>query len=318
MTRIPSVSVVVPVHNGSRSLPGLLEALDRQTAAPELFEVLVVDDCSTDDTAAVVEASTATLVRAPARRGSYVARNLGAAAARGGALAFTDADCVPADDWIERGIAAIGAEGADLVAGRVDVPLGENPTTAALLDFTRYLDQERHVREHGFGATANLWLRRDVLDTLGGFNERLTTGGDLEVGNRALARGFELRYDADVVVTHQPRSRVGQLARKGFRLGFGTAQHRRHAEGPSRDRPRLHARPGAYVPHTRRSLDGLERLERSGYRPSARRRLAMHALHYFYLQLPIVAGSIAGSIAEARASRRTSSPDPRPSGVAES
>jgi GT2 family glycosyltransferase len=224
--------------------------------------------------------------------------------ARGGVLAFTDTDCVPAEDWIDAGCAAIEADGADVVAGHVEVPLGQNPSTAALLDFTRYLDQERHVDEHGFGATANLWVRRGVLERVGPFNERLTTGGDLEFGSRVARSGFELRYAPDVVVEHQPRSRVRQLARKGYRIGLGTAEHRRYANAPTRHRPRIYARPGAYVPHPRRALDGFTRLERSGYTPTRSRRLAMHTLQYFCLQLPILVGSIVGSISEAGAGRR--------------
>jgi glycosyltransferase involved in cell wall biosynthesis len=305
MRNFPLVSVVVPAHNGEKSLPRLFEALARQSAPADLFEVLVVDDRSDDRSAELVEASPhARLVRARERGGSYMARNLGVAEARGSVLAFTDTDCMPADDWIEAGCVAIQAEGADVVAGHVEVPLGENPSTAALLDFTRYLDQERHVYEHGFGATANLWVRREVLERVGPFNERLTTGGDLEFGNRVSCCGFDLRYAPEVVVEHQPRSQARQLARKGYRLGLGTAQHRRHASAPTRYGPRPYTRPGAYVPHPRRTLDGFNRLERSGYAPTRSRMLALHALQYFCLQLPILVGSIVGSISEARAGGR--------------
>ena len=307
MTELPLVSVVVPARNGENSLPRLLEALGQQTAPVELFEVLVVDDGSEDGSAEIVEASPhARLIRAPERVGSYAARNRGVSEARGTVLAFTDTDCVPAEDWIEAGCAAIQADGADVVAGHVEVPLGQNPSTAALLDFTRYLDQQRHVDEHGFGATANLWLRREVLERVGPFNERLTTGGDLEFGDRATRGGFALRYAPDVVVEHQPRSRARQLARKGYRIGLGTAEHRRHANAPTRHRPRIYARPGAYVPHPRRALDGFKRLERSGYTPTRSRMLAMHTLQYFCLQLPIVVGSIVGSISAVGAGRRSS------------
>jgi glycosyltransferase AglI len=306
MTELPLVTVVVPTHNGEGSLPRLLDALGRQTAPVELFEVLVVDDCSEDASAAIVEASPhARLIRAPERGGSYVARNRGVAEARGSVLAFTDTDCLPAEGWIEAGCAAIQADGADVVAGHVEVPLGQKPTTAALLDFTRYLDQQRHVDEHGFGATANLWVRREVLERVGPFNERLTTGGDLEFGNRVARSGFELRYAPDVVVEHQPRSRARQLALKGYRIGLGTAEHRRHANAQTRHRPRIYARPGAYLPHPRRALDGFDRLERSGYTPTRSRRLAMHTLQYFCLQLPILVGSIVGSVSEAGAGRRS-------------
>ena len=246
MTKLPLVSVVVPAHNGEKSLPRLLHAFGGQSAPADLFEVLVVDDCSEDRSAELVEASAhAQLIRAPKRGGSYVARNLGVAEARGSVVAFTDTDCMPAEDWIETGAAAIQADGADVVAGHVEVPLGQNPSTAALLDFTRYLDQERHVKAHGFGATANLWVRREVLERVGPFNERLTTGGDLEFGNRVSRSGFDLRYAPEVVVEHQPRSCFRQLARKGV------PDRDRHSTAPQA-RERAHASRAAHLRAPRR------------------------------------------------------------------
>jgi glycosyltransferase involved in cell wall biosynthesis len=299
----PAVSVVVPVRNGGEQIETLLRALARQTLSRERFEVIVVDDRSTDDTPERVRRSgVARLVVAPVRGGSYAARNLGIGEARGEVLAFTDGDCIPAPDWLERGLAA-ASNGADLVAGHIDMPLSERPSASALVDYARHLNQERAVGE-GFGATANLWMRRRFAEHVGRFNERLISGGDTEFGHRALARGAVLRYAPDVVVTHPARSRPRDLARKGYRLGFGAAQQRLHADSTVlRARKRIWARPGAYKPSLR--VYGTERLEGNGLRLSRRQRIEMPLVEYFFVRLPIAAGNFSGALREARARRMT-------------
>jgi glycosyltransferase involved in cell wall biosynthesis len=297
----PSVSVIVPVRNGGEQLEVLLGALARQTLPRERFEVIVVDDRSTDDTPGRVRRSGfARLVVAPIRGGSYAARNLGIVEARGEILAFTDGDCVPAPDWLERGLVA-ASNGVDLVAGHIDMPLGERPSASALVDYARHLNQERAVSE-GFGATANLWTRRDVIERVGRFNDKLISGGDTEFGHRALARGAVIRYAPEVVVTHPARSHPCELARKGYRLGFGAAQQRHHAEsGVLRARKRIWARPGAYKPSLR--VYGTERLEANGLRLSPLQRVQMPLVEYFFVRLPIAAGNFSGALREAKARR---------------
>src|SRR3954447_26423119 len=116
MAALPAVSVVVPVRDGARVIGECLDALTAQRGAPP-YEVLVVDNGSTDNTAAAVRAhpSAPTLVT-ESRPGSYAARNAGIIAAAGSVLAFTDADCTPAPTWLAAAMAAL--DGAELGAGR--------------------------------------------------------------------------------------------------------------------------------------------------------------------------------------------------------
>jgi glycosyltransferase involved in cell wall biosynthesis len=300
----PIVSVIVPVRNGTDCLPALLAALEGQTLARAQFEVLVVDDGSTDGTPDLVRRSpVARLVTRSTSGGSYTARNDGVMAARGEVLAFTDADCVPTATWLERGLDAV-RRGHRLVGGHVEVPLGERPTAAALVDAVRFLDQETCVAK-GFGVTANLWLTRDVLRRVGPFNDRLRSGGDSEFGHRARAAGESVHYAADVTIVHEPRSTRRELARKGYRIGAANAAQRKYAEGQLRERALICAQPGNWLP--RRRLWGLARLERRGVAPGIGRRAAMHATQYLWLQLPMVWGSVVGSV-RVRRDRGTDSP----------
>ena len=299
--RVPRVSIIVPAYNAADTLPTLFDRIAAQSLAADDVELIVVDDCSTDDTVGVVERSgLARLVRSGRRSGSFGARNLGAAVARGEYLAFTDADCVPASQWLERALAPFEDPGLDLVAGGIRIPLGPRPSTAALIDSARCLDQERYVRE-GFGATANLVVRRELFDRVGGFNGIIISGGDTEFGHRALASGASLRYVAEAWIAHDPRATARDLARKAYRLGYGAAQQRFHADGPLRERPLYWTHPGSWLP--KGGVPGMQRITAGGYRVSRVQHVRMHVLHYLCFRLPSTLGNLAGTIAELRRPR---------------
>ncbi|MFN2613293.1 MAG: glycosyltransferase family 2 protein, partial [Actinomycetota bacterium] len=124
-----AVSVVVPVYNGGTLVEGCLRALDTQTLEANRYEVVVVDDGSTDDTVARVRAFAGrcaiVLVEQVTNKGPAAARNAGIAAATADVIAFTDVDCEPAPDWLERALDALAAHGeAPAVEGRTE-PKGE-------------------------------------------------------------------------------------------------------------------------------------------------------------------------------------------------
>src|SRR2546429_1761254 len=118
----PLVSVIVPARDAAGTIGRTLAALAAQDLAGP-FEVIVVDDGSTDHTAAIARAAGAPIrvVEEP-RRGAADARIRGAAEARAPVLAFTDADCFPTPGWLRVGLAAM--QSADLVQGRGQPPPG--------------------------------------------------------------------------------------------------------------------------------------------------------------------------------------------------
>jgi GT2 family glycosyltransferase len=297
------VSVIVPTKNGSGRLPDLFAALWEQTVAPEAFEVVVVDDGSTDDTAAVTEASgLARVVRSPTSLGPGAASNLGVEHAAGDVIAFTDDDTIPAPDWIERGLAALEASPSGLVGGHIELLLAERPTLPALVDYGRgYLDQAGYVAD-GFGATANFWARRDVLEQLGGFNAGAAwQTHDRDFGERARAAGLTMVYAPDAIVAHPTRNRARDLAKVAYRLGLGAAWLRRGSVGPQTASAPEWRRLRYWLPW--RSIWGLERLQDRGHGRTLLERLKLRAVQYCCLQLPIAAGSLRGSLRAARDAR---------------
>lgn len=219
MDPAPSVVVIVPVRNGEATVGALLDALADQTVA---HRVVVVDNDSTDATAQVARAhhSWPEVVHEP-RAGSYAARNRGLGE-RGDAdvVAFTDADCRPDPRWLEAGIGHLEG-GVDLVGGRVVPDATPDPTVWERYDRGIYLDQRLNVESDGFAATANLVVRREVIDAIGPFDGSLRSSGDREWTERAVRHGFNLAYAHDAVVHHQPRTTAGEIWRLFRRLGAG-------------------------------------------------------------------------------------------------
>lgn len=214
---------MVPYRDARSLLPGLLEALAAQTVGTGAFEVLLVNDRSRDGglDESTVPASLFLKHLESEGSGPYAARNVGIKAARGAALAFTDADCRPRPDWLERGLLAL--DDAPRVAGRVLLTTTERGSLAERLDKSRFLRQERYAKE-GFGATANLFWRRSVASDVGLFDGRLLSGADEEHGERASRQGIAIRYAEAAVVVHPARATLYDVAKKAERVGCGVGQ----------------------------------------------------------------------------------------------
>lgn len=284
-------SVVVPVRNGGDGLRELIDALAGQTLPRDRFEVLVADDGSTDGAAQSIPVDDAWLRVLPGPpQNSYAARNRAARAARSPVLAFCDADCVPAPTWLEAGLGAL--EHADIVAGRVRFQLPRRPTVWSRLDADMHLNQEKLVAT-GAGATANLLMRRTVFEELGGFDESLPMGGDVELPREAVRGGARLVYAPEAVVAHPTRDGAASVLSKVWRIHRCMAVRRSRAdELPDVLTPRsLLPVLGPLITRRRRGLPlvGPSRADaQAGDRP---RRHAVALVVLRYLVVPYVAGA---------------------------
>ena len=222
----PTVSVIVPVRNDAAGLSNLLPALLAQSYPRQRIEILVVDNGSQDESRGLAERFAAAhpgTIRALVEdsvASSYAARNAGLRAASGQILAFTDADCTPAPDWIAAGVRALQDTPADLAGGRVAFTLPPHPSAAALHDAITNLRTAHTITTQGSAATANLFVRRQVVEALGPFPAHLRSGGDAIWTHRATVAGHRLTYAPDALVSHPPRE-LGPLLRKCARVGRG-------------------------------------------------------------------------------------------------
>lgn len=230
------VSVVVATHNRRDRLDRLVDALASQQEAPP-FELVVVDDASTDGTPAAVEGRAEDLpfpvsvLRQDRNGGPAQARNRGWRAARGDIVCFTDDDCVPQATWLARLVG--GMDGADVAQGRT-IPSPDQRANRG--PFSRSMDVPF---EQGFYETCNIAYRRDDLERLGGFDEafRFPYGEDTDLAWRAREAGARTTFVADAVVHHDvwpsdyPAHLRDMRRREGIVLAFRKHPHLRQHLG---------------------------------------------------------------------------------------
>lgn len=255
MPNEPTVSVIVPVYNGASTLPAALRALQGQTRPPD--EVIVVDDGSTDGSADVarrfglaqpppsrsaqgVETGGAGEVPCPERAeggrdgvlnlrvisqsnaGPAAARNRGAAAARGDILLFTDADCAPARDWVERMASPFNEPE---VAGAKGVYRTRQRELVARFVQAEYEDRYDRMRPLGtidFVDTYSAAYRRDVFLACGGFDTSFPTASveDQEFSFRLAEAGHRLVFVPHARVCHLHDRTLSEYARRKFWIGY--------------------------------------------------------------------------------------------------
>lgn len=214
------ISIVIPVRNGARTLEASLAAAIAAAGAGD--EVIVVDDGSTDGSAAIAARHRCRLVRLPSGRGAAAARNAGAAAARGDVLFFTDADCLLAAGAPARAAAALAAAGPRTVLGgtyeTAPADAGFFPAfQAVFVNFheTRRPDAPDYVATHAFA------IHAADFRACGGFDEDfLPILEDVELSHRLRRAGYRLQIDPGVRVRHD--------------FGFGLAGSLRNAARKTR------------------------------------------------------------------------------------
>ena len=212
-------SVIVPVYRHWQHVPALLSCLAAQTLPKSEAEILIVDNGPLDerpDLALLPNARVLTCLEP----GSYAARNLGAAAARGGLLAFTDADCRPEPDWLASMAEAAERLPGRLLAGPVRLVPCEPPNAYEIYDRIRGIPQERYVRL-GYATTANLIVPRQAFDAVAGFDARRFSGGDADFCRRAGRAGHGIVLVAAAVVEHPARDSWEEVATKARRVKGG-------------------------------------------------------------------------------------------------
>jgi GT2 family glycosyltransferase len=207
----PLLSLIVCTRDRSGRLDAFFEAVGRMRAHSS-WELVIVDNGSTDDTAVRLEALTRTLeapvtiVHEP-RPGLGRARNAGVSAARGALLAFTDDDCYPAMDYIDRVVDALADRERGFVGGRILLHDAEDHPITIRVDPTPIPIPPGSVVPTGLVQGANMAFRREVLERIGGFDDALGPGtpfcnDDVDAVARASAAGFAGSFVPEPVVRH--------------------------------------------------------------------------------------------------------------------
>ncbi|ARP89497.1 glycosyl transferase family 2 [Bordetella genomosp. 9] len=201
---LPRISVVVPTYRRPDLLERCLGALLRQTLPAQEYEIIVCDDGPSDAARDVVRRMTPAAdgpavhyLPVTGTQGPAGARNAGWRHARAPLIAFTDDDTVPDAAWLAEGLAAF-TPGVDALSGRIVMPLPPNPTDYEL-DASRLQDAEF--------ATANVFVRRQALETVGGFDPRfqLAWREDSDLHFSLLEHGMRIVKAPRAIVVHPVR-----------------------------------------------------------------------------------------------------------------
>lgn len=204
MTERPEIAVVVPSHDRPSRLRWLLNALEEQTLAADRFEVLVAHDSKGAETQELLDshplakAGVLRSVRLPAGTAPPGAnRNAAWRLARAPVIAFTDDDCRPPPDWLARALAAARREPGAVIQGRTK----PDPAERHLLELSHAQTQD--IEPPGpFAEACNIVYPKELLERLGGFDDVLETGEDIDLAVRATHAGAAYVGAPDLVTWH--------------------------------------------------------------------------------------------------------------------
>jgi glycosyltransferase involved in cell wall biosynthesis len=201
-TMAPFISIIIPNRNGAATIGLCLEAVF--ASAYEPFEVIVVDDCSEDDSVAVTGRFPCTLIRLERHSGASAARNAGAARSRGELLFFTDADCLPEKNALAIASQSFLRHGPGVVVGGTYTP---DPYDADF--FSRFQSvfvnhsETRHVENADYAAAHAMVVAADAFRQSGGFAEDfLPVAEDVEFSHRLRRAGYSVVIEPRLLVRH--------------------------------------------------------------------------------------------------------------------
>lgn len=229
MNNLIPISVIIPIYNGEKDLPELLECLEKQTYPQELVEYLLVDNNSKDSTAEIL----ATAVKNSKKsfnlqhlteakiQSSYAARNQGIRQSQHDILAFTDADCRPQPNWLMELVKPFQDSQVGISVGEIMALTGNS-----LLE--QYAEQkelmsQKFLLQHSYcayGQTANIAIRKQAFVEVGLFRPYLTTGGDADICWRIQKEtSWQLKYAPEAIISHRHRSNFKTFQSQFHRYG---------------------------------------------------------------------------------------------------
>lgn len=214
----PFVSIVVPNYNEGQYLDKAIPSLLDLDYPPNCFEVIVVDNGSTDGSVETIRKYPVKLIEEPGIKVGAV-RNRGVDVCRGGFIAFIDADCIAPKTWIKSAVQVMMEnDGIGAVGGGCKAPT-DSPWVVSAWVNNEALDSFDANALPG----ASFIVRKDVFSSLAGFDESIVAGEDDDLSYRIIKAGYKLCRLKDCYVTHlgYPTSLLGILKRQ---IWHGTNQ----------------------------------------------------------------------------------------------
>jgi GT2 family glycosyltransferase len=223
------ISIVIPVHNAARTFSECLQAIRGSDYAHQ-YEVIAVDDASTDSSAQLAARYGCRVIRLPDNVGAARAKNVGANEAKGDVLLFTDGDILLQPDTLGLIAESLQDPAVAGVVGLLGTKLKYDDFASNFKNLWMHYTYRRiaasQAAERGVGLffTSIAAIRKDVFDQLGGFDtnyEGASVTEDIEFGQRLLSAGCKVRLDGRLTVEHLKHYSLTGLLRTDMERAFG-------------------------------------------------------------------------------------------------
>lgn len=196
-------SIIVPAYNAGNTIKGCLSAVVNQSISRDDYEVIVVDDGSTDGTAGMVKKFPVKYMWQP-NRGSASARNHGAREATGKIILFTDSDCIPAYKWMEEMTKPF--EKPDVIAVKGAYKTNQRSLIARLAqtEFEERFEMLKRAESIDMVDTYSAAFRRDIFWKAGGFDESFPVANneDTDLSYKLSSAGYKMVFNPEAIVYH--------------------------------------------------------------------------------------------------------------------
>jgi glycosyltransferase involved in cell wall biosynthesis len=218
------ISIVIPTFNSAKVLGNCLESLTNQTVGRERYEVIVVDDGSTDETKDIAAKYSGKYIYQQ-NRGPAAARNNGVKHAEGEVILFTDADCEPQPTWIEEMIKPMNDPQVVGVKGIYKTRQKEIIARLVQIEYEHKYERMKRFKYIDFIDTYSAGYRKDIFMKYGGFDERYPKASveDQEFSFRLSRNENKMVFNPEAVVYHRHSSRLMDYLRKKYKIAYWKA-----------------------------------------------------------------------------------------------
>ena len=217
------ISVIISAYNAEKLLPACLGALLNQSINTSGYEIIVVDDGSSDNTGLVVKGFESVQLLRQKNQGPAAARNEGVKHAKGNIVLFTDSDCVPNRDWIEQMILPFKRDND--IAGVKGTYRTKQRALAARFVQIEYEDKYDMLRKSkyiDFIDTYSAAFKKDIFNEFNGYDTSfpLACAEDVELSFRMSSNGYKMVYNPKAIVFHTHPSSFKDYFRKKYKFAY--------------------------------------------------------------------------------------------------
>jgi glycosyltransferase involved in cell wall biosynthesis len=227
---LPTISIIVPAFNEEAVIGECIDSLLHLDYPEHLLEIIVIDDASTDRTSEILSGFSRIQVLSGGHHGPSAARNRALKLAKGEFIAFTDADCVVPPEWLKELMRGFES---DLIAGVGGIQKPRQDASEMELSVDKVFNLLGFVANYSrkkpqlglidHNASCNVIYRKSVLIQLGGFDEGLWPGEDVELDYRITKAGYRLVQNPHAAVRHKRPTSFPQLNAMMYKYGQSQA-----------------------------------------------------------------------------------------------